>query len=67
MDLLLGGDTHTFFTAPEVYKNSEGKQVLVNQVGWAGIYLGQVDIYFDHKKRSKAGVAAPIKISALQG
>jgi 5'-nucleotidase len=40
IDLILGGHTHTFFDAPETYKNSEGKNVLVNQVGWAGIYLG---------------------------
>ena len=65
IDLILGGHTHTFFKAPETYKNSEGKQVVINQVGWAGVYLGQIDFYFDHKKRKNAGNNGPIKISPI--
>ena len=65
IDLILGGHTHTFFKTPEIFKNSEGKQVLVNQVGWAGVYLGQIDFYFDHKKRKQAGDNQPIKIAPI--
>lgn len=67
IDLILGGHTHTFFDAPETYQNSEGKNVLVNQVGWAGIYLGQVDFYFDHKKRKQNNNNLPIKIAPKNG
>lgn len=49
IDLILGGHTHTFFTKPEEYQNSIGAKVLVNQVGWAGIYLGQIDFVLEKK------------------
>jgi 5'-nucleotidase len=65
IDLILGGHTHTFFKAPETLQNKEGKQVIINQVGWAGIYLGQIDFYFDHKKRKEAGASTPIKVSPM--
>jgi 5'-nucleotidase len=67
IDLILGGHTHTFFTAPESYKNREGRQVIINQVGWAGIYLGQIDFYFDHKKRKSAGLIEPVKVAPIRG
>ncbi len=44
IDLILGGHTHTFFDKPLVLKNSKNKDVLVNQVGWGGVYLGRIDI-----------------------
>ena len=43
VDLILGGHTHTFLDAPEVYKNKSGSDVIINQVGWAGIMLGRLD------------------------
>ena len=46
IDLIIGGHTHTFLKAPSVFKNKVGKQVLVNQVGWAGINLGRIDFSF---------------------
>mgnify|MGYP006163044925 CR=1 FL=1 len=45
IDLIIGGHTHTFLDKPVIEKNSEGKQVLVNQVGCYGINLGRVDFY----------------------
>jgi 5'-nucleotidase len=66
IDVILGGHTHTFFKAPETYKNKNGKQVMINQVGWAGIYLGQIDFYFDHKQRKQAIGNSPIAISPIQ-
>ena len=44
IDIILGGHTHTFFDKPLVLKNSKNKDILVNQVGWGGVYLGRIDI-----------------------
>lgn len=54
IDLIIGGHTHTFLPKPTIAKNSEGKNVLVNQVGWAGINLGRVDFYFDKSGNTEA-------------
>ena len=43
IDLIIGGHTHTFMDEPAVLKNKIGSDVLVNQVGWAGIILGRLD------------------------
>ncbi|MFW2136239.1 bifunctional metallophosphatase/5'-nucleotidase [Chryseobacterium sp. TY4] len=53
IDLILGGHTHTFLPEPQVMNNSEGKKVLVNQVGWAGLLLGRIDFYFYKDKSVK--------------
>ncbi|MEN8839354.1 MAG: hypothetical protein ABF238_02470, partial [Flavobacteriales bacterium] len=45
IDLILGGHTHTFLEKAERVSNSKGHEVLVNQVGWAGINLGKVDFF----------------------
>lgn len=45
-DLVIGGHTHTFLNEPKSYTNAGGKTVLVNQVGWAGINLGRIDVGF---------------------
>jgi 5'-nucleotidase len=50
IDLIIGGHTHTFLPKPTIEKNSEGKDVLVNQVGCYGINLGRIDFYFDTDK-----------------
>lgn len=49
IDLIIGGHTHTFLKKPTLVKNSEGKNMLVNQVGAYGINLGRIDFYFDEK------------------
>lgn len=54
IDLIIGGHTHTFLDKPTVAQNSEGKNMLVNQVGWAGINLGRIDFYFDDKEKVEA-------------
>lgn len=53
IDLILGGHTHTFLNEPQRFTNRAGKTVLVNQVGWAGLLLGQIDFYFDSAKNVK--------------
>jgi 5'-nucleotidase len=51
IDLIIGGHTHTFLDAPVAYKNLINKEVLVNQVGWAGINLGRIDYTFNASKK----------------
>jgi 5'-nucleotidase len=56
IDLIIGGHTHTFLDAPVNEKNKDGKDVLINQVGWAGVQIGQLDYLFKKsfsKKLSK--------------
>lgn len=51
IDLIIGGHTHTFLDAPVVLKNKNESDVLVNQVGWAGIMLGRLDFEFNGYKK----------------
>ncbi|MCB0516182.1 MAG: metallophosphatase [Chitinophagales bacterium] len=63
IDIILGGHTHTFLEKAYVAKNKEGKPTLINQVGWAGIWLGKLDISFE-KRRKKLTIIdanAPIR------
>jgi 5'-nucleotidase len=50
IDLIIGGHTHTFLDAPTVVNDLEGKPVLVNQVGFAGLRLGRIDIELEALK-----------------
>ncbi|HOA36963.1 MAG TPA: metallophosphoesterase [Flavihumibacter sp.] len=50
IDLIIGGHTHTFFVKPLAYRNKLGRDVIVNQVGWAGIILGRLDYVFSSNK-----------------
>ncbi len=45
-DLIIGGHTHTFLEQPVSIKNKSNAETLVTQVGWAGIWLGQLVINF---------------------
>ena len=54
IDLIIGGHTHTFLPKPTIEKNSDNKNVLVNQVGCYGLYLGKIDFYFDSDKNKSA-------------
>ena len=50
IDLIIGGHTHTFMDKPIVLKNEKGNDVIINQVGCFGLYLGQIDFFFDRNK-----------------
>ena len=63
IDLIIGGHTHTFLDKPVSYLNNIGKEVLVAQVGWAGIRLGRIDYFFDAKGRKKDTLSSTVKIS----
>ena len=46
IDLIIGGHTHTLLPKPTIEKNSVGENVLVNQCGKSGVYMGQIDFHF---------------------
>ncbi len=49
VDLIIGGHTHTFMPKPEVAKDLNGSDIIINQVGWGGINLGRLDFEFSKK------------------
>ena len=64
IDLIIGGHTHTFLDNPVVYSNKKGNDIIVNQVGFAGIILGRLDFEFTKfsgKKLAKSHTISVIK------
>jgi len=53
IDLIIGGHTHTFLKEPIKVPNLDQKDVLINQVGWAGINLGKIDFHFSQNDSLK--------------
>jgi 5'-nucleotidase len=51
IDLIIGGHTHTFLKEPLIIKNKNNDNVIINQVGSGGVYLGKID--FNFTKSSK--------------
>ncbi|HET6243952.1 MAG: metallophosphatase [Bacteroidetes bacterium] len=54
IDLIIGGHTHSFLEKPLIYNNSDNQEVVVSQVGWAGIRLGRIDFFFERRKSKKS-------------
>jgi 5'-nucleotidase len=67
VDLILGGHTHRFFEKPKTYMNADGREVIVNQVGWAGIVLGRLDYVFSSAKGNKLEKNANIAVEKKEG
>jgi len=67
IDLIIGGHTHTFFKEPVVYKNKKGSDVIVNQVGWAGLVLGRLDFEFSKYSGKKMVKTHRISVSQKTG
>jgi len=44
IDVILGGHSHTFIDEPIAYKNLDGKDVYITQMGRSGIFVGRLDI-----------------------
>jgi 5'-nucleotidase len=63
IDLIIGGHTHTFLEAPVVIKNKKGDDVLINQVGFAGIQLGRLDFIFEKTSKKKLISAQSILVT----
>ena len=53
IDLIIGGHTHTFLKKPVKQLNIDQKEVLINQVGWAGINIGKIDYHFNQNDSLK--------------
>jgi len=52
IDLIIGGHTHTFLKEPLITKNKKNKNVIINQVGRGGVYLGRIDFNFSNSSKS---------------
>jgi len=62
IDMILGGHTHTFFEKPVMMKNKKNHPVVINQVGWAGIVVGKVDVVFDYTRKEKKVFSNTVKV-----
>lgn len=67
IDLVIGGHTHSFLDKPIVYKNKKGEDVIVNQVGFAGIILGRLDFEFSKFSGKKLAKNHNISVSQKTG
>lgn len=66
IDIIIGGHTHTFLEKPTIALSKNGKEVLINQVGWAGINLGKIELFFEKKSKNKQVKSSLINISHKQ-
>lgn len=62
VDIILGGHTHTFLDEPVRVKNPQGQEVLINQMGFAGIRLGRLDIVFNKTTGKKQIMASHYQV-----
>lgn len=62
IDLIIGGHTHTFLSKPDIAKNAEGKPIIINQVGWAGLLLGRIDLIFERGKNKNCQTCKNISV-----
>ena len=53
IDVILGGHSHTLLETAMRVRNLDGEEVVINQVGWAGIALGRIDFYIDKEEGTK--------------
>lgn len=58
IDLIIGGHTHTFLGSAITVKNKSGQNTLINQVGYAGLFLGRIDVTFQQGIKSDTSSAA---------
>lgn len=47
IDVVLGGHSHTYFEHPEIVKNADGKDVICNQMGKNGRFVGVLHLHVD--------------------
>ncbi len=52
IDLIIGGHTHTFLKEPLIVKNKNNNNVIINQVGSGGVYLGRIDFNFTNSNKN---------------
>lgn len=66
INLIIGGHTHTFLDHPTRVKNVKGAEVLVNQVGWAGLRLGRIDYFINPATNNQVADGHALKIFKSQ-
>lgn len=64
IDLILGGHTHTFLEEPEELMNKKGEKVFINQVGFGGVVLGRLDIYFEKNFKNKCTTCNNVTVNS---
>ena len=62
IDGIIGGHTHTFLDAPVTVNNRDGQPMWINQVGFAGINLGRIDLTFARGKATMNG--QPVEVTS---
>jgi 5'-nucleotidase len=62
IDLIIGGHTHTFLEEPKLKTNAANKPVYITQVGWAGIWMGRIDVMFSKNTVQKTATASVVKV-----
>lgn len=65
IDLIIGGHTHTFLDEPKLLANGDKKEIHITQVGWAGIWLGRIDVYFGTDNKIQTSVASVNPINSF--
>lgn len=51
IDIIIGGHTHTFIDEPVMINNLRDKPVMINQMGWGGTRLGQIELSYSLNKK----------------
>ncbi len=62
IDLILGGHTHNFLEKPAIQSNIDGQPVIINQVGWGGVWMGRFDLLFEKNKPGRCLNCQPLLI-----
>lgn len=62
IDLVLGGHTHSFLEKPRIVENLNREKVVINQVGWAGLFLGRIDLFFTESRKEKRIISKTLNI-----
>lgn len=57
-DLIIGGHTHTFLNDAVRLENKKNNEVIVNQVGFGALVMGQVDFVFDKSRKIRMSVSS---------
>jgi 5'-nucleotidase len=62
IDVIIGGHTHTTLQNAVVFSNSDKKEIIIGQVGYAGVHLGRIDLYLKKNTGLKFAEGYTIKV-----
>lgn len=51
IDVVLGGHSHSYFEKPIFYKNLDGKEIPLQQMGKNGLFVGQLKLTFQKEEK----------------